>query len=544
MKRLRLFCILLLLVAFGAMTASETLDKYQMMAYKVKPGVVKILSGVVVTIQYQQNEAPVQEQSGNGATGSGFIINSDGYVTTNGHVVELCYNYDQDKSKVLNQMIVNFALQKLQQAGEQLTSQNATALVQKWIQEHTPQIVQDQVVKKVYISNGDVYDYEIKKYSPSIAEGGKDIAVVKIEAHDLPVLKLGSSSDLKLQQLVFPVGYPGAASPGPLSLLGEKTSLEVSITRGTVSALKVDYKGVPVIQTDAAITHGNSGGPACNEDGEVIGISTFGSLASDSYTGAPKEVAGFNFLVPIDTAKEFIDDAGVKYNLSSKFNEKYDLALESVWDKKWYDAKEYIGSALIFLQNQPDLIKLRQIVEGKISDMGWLEKQWAKNKLAVILLVLIVFLVLLILVVMASSKGKKRSSTVAPLPTEPISAPQEPVAAAPERGVKESATIAESPLFGSLTVTVNGRELGTYQLEEKGLTIGRDPSQVQIVVQESIVSKVHALVLPEKERVVVVDRGSTNGTYLRGERIEKGVLQSGDSFTLGQHGHVVVTYLK
>jgi len=526
------------------MTASETLDKYQMMAYKVKPGVVKILSGVVVTIQYQQNEAPVQEQSGNGATGSGFIINSDGYVTTNGHVVELCYNYDQDKSKVLNQMIVNFALQKLQQAGEQLTSQNATALVQKWIQEHTPQIVQDQVVKKVYISNGDVYDYEIKKYSPSIAEGGKDIAVVKIEAHDLPVLKLGSSSDLKLQQLVFPVGYPGAASPGPLSLLGEKTSLEVSITRGTVSALKVDYKGVPVIQTDAAITHGNSGGPACNEDGEVIGISTFGSLASDSYTGAPKEVAGFNFLVPIDTAKEFIDDAGVKYNLSSKFNEKYDLALESVWDKKWYDAKEYIGSALIFLQNQPDLIKLRQIVEGKISDMGWLEKQWAKNKLAVILLVLIVFLVLLILVVMASSKGKKRSSTVAPLPTEPISAPQEPVAAAPERGVKESATIAESPLFGSLTVTVNGRELGTYQLEEKGLTIGRDPSQVQIVVQESIVSKVHALVLPEKERVVVVDRGSTNGTYLRGERIEKGVLQSGDSFTLGQHGHVVVTYLK
>ena len=544
MKRLRLFCILLLLVAFGAMTASETLDKYQMMAYKVKPGVVKILSGVVVTIQYQQNEAPVQEQSGNGATGSGFIINSDGYVTTNGHVVELCYNYDQDKSKVLNQMIVNFALQKLQQAGEQLTSQNATALVQKWIQEHTPQIVQDQVVKKVYISNGDVYDYEIKKYSPSIAEGGKDIAVVKIEAHDLPVLKLGSSSDLKLQQLVFPVGYPGAASPGPLSLLGEKTSLEVSITRGTVSALKVDYKGVPVIQTDAAITHGNSGGPACNEDGEVIGISTFGSLASDSYTGAPKEVAGFNFLVPIDTAKEFIDDAGVKYNLSSKFNEKYDLALESVWDKKWYDAKEYIGSALIFLQNQPDLIKLRQIVEGKISDMGWLEKQWAKNKLAVILLVLIVFLVLLILVVMASSKGKKRSSTVAPLPTEPISAPQEPVAAAPERGVKESATIAESPLFGSLTVTVNGRELGTYQLEEKGLTIGRDPSQVQIVVQESIVSKGHALVLPEKERVVVVDRGSTNGTYLRGERIEKGVLQSGDSFTLGQHGHVVVTYLK
>ena len=544
MKRLRLFCILLLLVAFGAMTASETLDKYQMMAYKVKPGVVKILSGVVVTIQYQQNEAPVQEQSGNGATGSGFIINSDGYVTTNGHVVELCYNYDQDKSKVLNQMIVNFALQKLQQAGEQLTSQNATALVQKWIQEHTPQIVQDQVVKKVYISNGDVYDYEIKKYSPSIAEGGKDIAVVKIEAHDLPVLKLGSSSDLKLQQLVFPVGYPGAASPGPLSLLGEKTSLEVSITRGTVSALKVDYKGVPVIQTDAAITHGNSGGPACNEDGEVIGISTFGSLASDSYTGAPKEVAGFNFLVPIDTAKEFIDDAGVKYNLSSKFNEKYDLALESVWDKKWYDAKEYIGSALIFLQNQPDLIKLRQIVEGKISDMGWLEKQWAKNKLAVILLVLIVFLVLLILVVMASSKGKKRSSTVAPLPTEPISAPQEPVAAAPEWGVKESATIAESPLFGSLTVTVNGRELGTYQLEEKGLTIGRDPSQVQIVVQESIVSKVHALVLPEKERVVVVDRGSTNGTYLRGERIEKGVLQSGDSFTLGQHGHVVVTYLK
>jgi serine protease Do len=79
------------------------------------------------------------------------------------------------------------------------------------------------------------------------------------------------------------------------------------MTAGLVSAKKTMQGGWEVLQTDAAMTHGNSGGPAFNEKGEVIGIATFGSV--DYQTGA--EVAGMNFLVPISIAQQFLREINV-----------------------------------------------------------------------------------------------------------------------------------------------------------------------------------------------------------------------------------------
>jgi len=501
------------------------LDKYQKMAYRVKPGVVQIGVAVLAKIVYQRENSQIQDQAFDGSGGSGFIVNPDGYIVTNGHVVQLAYEYDKDKEKVLNGLLISFVVRKLREEKLQVTPQNA----QKWIQAHQPRIAQEQSFRKVFISNGDVYDFEIKKYSPFVMQGGKDVSVIKIEAKDLPIVSLGNSSELKLQQLVFPFGYPGVASPGPWGeghpALGGKTALEVSITRGTVSALKVDYKGVPVIQTDAAITHGNSGGPACNENGEVIGISTLGSMGKDPYTGQPIEVAGFNFLVPVDTAKEFINEAGVKFNIPSKFNEKYNAALDATWNKEWFLGRDLINSALVFLPNQPDLVKLRQSVEGKISEMGWFTRNWQRNKIAMISLVIIILLIVIVGVTFLVRKTPQKA--VQP-PLQPVRQPRSGEVA------PEGETRVEGRILGTLTLSTGGQLGKSYPIGEKGLVIGREPSQCEIVISDSNVSRVHAWVTVEKGEVVVIDRGSTNGTFVNNSKVEKAKLKSGDVIQMGQ----------
>jgi hypothetical protein len=523
--QLVIFSALSLFFFFIPIAQSEELqlDKYQRMAYRVKPGVVQIGLAVVTKIVYLKDNSQIQDQAFEGSGGSGFIVNPDGYIVTNGHVVQLAYEYDKDKEKVLNRLLISFVVRKLREEKLQISQQNA----QKWIQAHQPRIVQEQSVRKVFISNGDVYDFEIKKYSPFVMQGGKDVSVIKIEAKDLPVVSLGNSSELKLQQLVFPFGYPGVvdAGPGGHIALGQKTALEVSITRGTVSALKVDYKGVPLIQTDAAITHGNSGGPACNENGEVIGISTLGSIGEDPFTGKPIEVAGFNFLVPIDTAKEFINEAGVKFNIPSKFNEKYNAALEATWNKEWFLGRDLINSALVFLPNQPDLIKLRQYVEGKISEMSWFSRNWQKNKIALLSLGIIILLIIAVGITLVIRKTPQKAAQ----PEPQLARPPRPSAIAPE-----GETRVEGRGFGTLTLSTGGQTGKSYPIGEKGLVIGREQSQCDIVIPDSNVSRIHAWVTIEKGEVVVIDRGSTNGTFVNNNKVEKAKLKSGDVLQLGQ----------
>jgi serine protease Do len=172
--------------------------------------------------------------------GSGVIIKKDGYILTNAHVV----------SKA-----------------------------------------EDVVVK---LSDGREFDAEVAGVDPK-----SDLAVIKIDADDLPVSNLGDSSDLKIGNWVVAIGNPfGFAIENP----------EPTVTVGVVSALqrylpalgdrRIGYDGL--IQTDAAINPGNSGGPLVNLKGEVVGI----NVAILTRTGGYQ---GLGFAIPINKAKKIID---------------------------------------------------------------------------------------------------------------------------------------------------------------------------------------------------------------------------------------------
>ena len=101
-------------------------------------------------------------------------------------------------------------------------------------------------------------------------EGGKDVAVLKIDARNLPTIPLADSDQVKVGQPIRILGFPGVVMYH--DLLDKRSAVEASVTSGLVSSLKMDARGSPVIQTDAAASWGNSGGPAINERGEVVGI--------------------------------------------------------------------------------------------------------------------------------------------------------------------------------------------------------------------------------------------------------------------------------
>ncbi len=121
-----------------------------------------------------------------------------------------------------------------------------------------------------------------------------DLAVLKIEASNLPVMTIGSSKELQVGEWVLAVGNP--------------FNLNSTVTAGIVSAkgrelniLKSNFPIESFIQTDAAINPGNSGGALVNTAGELIGINT----AILSQTGS---YAGYGFAVPIDIARKIADD--------------------------------------------------------------------------------------------------------------------------------------------------------------------------------------------------------------------------------------------
>src|SRR5512136_2851434 len=93
---------------------------------------------------------------------------------------------------------------------------------------------------------------------------------------------------------------------------------------------------------------------------------------------------------------------------------------------------------------------------------------------------------------------------------------------------------AEQRGVGTLTLSVGGQSGRSYPIGEKGLIVGRDPGQCDIVISDPNVSRLHAWVTVKKGEVVVIDRGSTNGTYVNNVKVENAKLKSGDVIQLGR----------
>ena len=149
------------------------------------------------------------------------------------------------------------------------------------------------------IANADVIEVTLEnnKVYPATLVGtdpATDIALIKIDAEDLPVVPMGNSDDLRLGEWVLAIGSP--------------YDLRSTITAGIVSAkgrsmpnYDGQYRVESFIQTDAAVNPGNSGGALVNAAGELVGINTSIISLTGSY-------AGYSFAVPVNIVSKVADD--------------------------------------------------------------------------------------------------------------------------------------------------------------------------------------------------------------------------------------------
>jgi len=191
--------------------------------------------------------------------GSGFIISEDGYILTNNHVID-----------------------------------GATTV-------------------NVRMTNGDEFKAEIIGSDP-----GTDVALIKIDAKNLPAVKFGDSDQVKVGEWVLAIGSP--------------FNFEYSVTKGIVSAkgraLGGSDRYVPFLQTDVPINPGNSGGPLFNMKGEVVGINSQIYTRSGGFMGV-------SFSIPINialNAAEQLKETGtvqrgwLGVEMAPEFNDNIELA--------------------------------------------------------------------------------------------------------------------------------------------------------------------------------------------------------------------------
>ena len=204
--------------------------------------VVGVVRSVLPAVVNVVNEGADGSQAGEG---TGFIVRSDGVIVTNFHVVE-------GASKV-----------------EVLTSDK------------------EPVHYDARVIGGDVE---------------ADVAILKVDATDLPTVPLGNSADLELGQPVVAMGYALGLSGGPSVTDGIVSSLTRQITvpdERCVECSNGQRVYTNVVQTDAAINPGNSGGPLVNLAGQVVGINTAGANTAEN----------IGFAIQIDSAKPTIFQA-------------------------------------------------------------------------------------------------------------------------------------------------------------------------------------------------------------------------------------------
>ncbi len=347
----------------------------------VKPAVVLISSEVGADVSVSCGTGPAHRVTPEPLyeTGSGFVLHPDGFIATNGHVVERFYEMNERK----------LAAEFLDKAAAEACGPALVMLPDGARKERLRAIVADpanrgavRLIKRLqaHLSTGKVYPAEVKAYSPAIMpdapaanktastgdkpqaeRSGKDVAILKIDEHDLPTLRMAPNSGaLRLGEPIFVIGYPGVVLNH--DFLSRKSQLEASVTVGRVSGFKIDINDRRVIQTDAAITWGNSGGPAFNLRGEVIGVATFISTTLEG----DQAIQGFNFLIPVDSVREFCAQIALVPDPDARFTAEWTEGVAAYFRGEYRRSLRHLASAERIMPGFPDVRRLRADAEMKV----------------------------------------------------------------------------------------------------------------------------------------------------------------------------------
>lgn len=295
------------------------------------------------------------------ASGSGFVVTSDGYVVTNAHVVLA----DKTPEEMLYRQLAaeqRRALREEFASGYDLTDsekrQVEEVLFETFMSYYVEHGSVDHVAEQFNVLNGRATpddDLEVISWDATVEAAGtvvtevdgepswgRDVALLKVDREPLPTVSLGSAEDLRTGEEIFVVGYPDI---GVDQLFEDRNvALEPTLTTGVVSARRTLNSGIEAIQTEAAINNGNSGGPMYDSDGEVVGVATFGP--------ADAGIQEIKFGLPVEVVKEFMAEHGVE-NESSELDEAFEEGLNAYWRGDCETAIEKMETVLDLYPGHP-----------------------------------------------------------------------------------------------------------------------------------------------------------------------------------------------
>lgn len=326
------------------------------------------------------------------------------------------------------------------------------------------------------------------KAKPVITNKEADYAVLELEKElkdrtPLPILK---SSSVSVAQRVYALGFPGAASR-----IEDKNTWEpddVTVSSGIISK-SITVDGVPTFQIDASINPGNSGGPLITEDGAVIGIDRF----------TAKDATNINGAIKIDEIIPSLDSLKIPYELySAQPVDKSDKTVSTNVDNSSEKGATSAESLKKFLSDN-----------------------WIFAAIAIIILIIVI-------VILICRKPKNNI----PAKTE-TTLQQPPASTSPVTICKECRR------FGIIGIS-GYYENKVFSMESGKLVIGRNYKVCNIIYPEDTagISGIHCEIGydPSIDKCVLMDKGSTYGTFLSGgEKLAAGrqyYLSLHDSFYL------------
>lgn len=336
----------------------------------------------------------------NAGAGSGFIVSSDGYVATNGHVAgssakdaaiadaiqylvagdnryflylaKLANLTDADlaSAKTVKEAAA-IAVNKFYEIPDsRFTLQNSVSNLLVTLGEQQPdvqELIKLTQLRKEYPEQSTIKRAKLSAIDYRLYDGingfkASDVAIIKVDGNNYPVAKLGAVSDISQGSVLDILGFPAGANNN--GLVDNKKST-VTLTTGKVAAIKdAQGNGNKLIETDTEIGHGNSGGPAMNDQGVVVGIATY------TIDGAGQGNGVFNYIRDIGDLKALASKSSITFNTKSQTQTEWQKGVDEFYKAHYSKAIKNFEKVKTLYPSHPTVNTLiananKNIADGK-----------------------------------------------------------------------------------------------------------------------------------------------------------------------------------
>jgi hypothetical protein len=524
------------------------LEPEKRLALEIRPAIVRVNAYATGTFSYPTEEirkiaATVEKavpgtvvrrlsgighediESGTGASGSGFIINPAGYILTSAALVRSVEDRKATEVAIRRNgaeaaLVRHFTAEPLRKLAKE---KKLEPLVDRLAAAGS--VTDLSFVEDVELANGERYGFDLRRTSDQAAE--LNVAVIRVRRRNLPSIRVGVSAPVRVDDPLWIVGYPSVVTVRDEVVGGwllRDADLESSLNPGVVTSVGTDPRGRPRLVTNAAMYLGNAGGAAVSRgDGSVIGIAL-----PDRAEDAAKSV------VPIDPIRQIVEDAGVIFDDGGDFQTTYRLALDKIERGRLRDARGELAYASQLFPNYPDVVRF-------VAEAERLDEKGSLTDSSIVVVGLLSFAVVLLGALAAHFALRARHAESFGPPAIPQVTHESWVSPSSRDGSGRVPETGEA-MLGRLTILSGDRAGERIGLGGSGIRVGREQVMCEIVFENPKVSRLHAEFVEMDGRVLLIDRNSSNGTYVNDRKIDKRFLEDGDIIYFGGRNAIAVAF--